>query len=58
MCRRTNDIVLMDAAACDSYQQLPKCKFCANYSAGGEGLNLLHYPYPVLSTWNVSCNDL
>ena len=38
MCRRTNDIVLIDAAACDSYQQLPKCKFCVNFRPGSEGL--------------------
>ncbi|NMB90271.1 MAG: 4-hydroxyphenylacetate decarboxylase small subunit [Chloroflexi bacterium] len=38
ICRRTQDVVLIDAEACSSYAQLPKCKFCANFAAGEEGL--------------------
>ncbi len=34
ICRRTQEIVLIDSEACAAYVQLPKCKFCANYVAG------------------------
>ena len=33
ICRRTGDTVLIDSEACDSYVQLPKCKFCASFTA-------------------------
>jgi 4-hydroxyphenylacetate decarboxylase small subunit len=33
ICRRTQDIVQIDGQACADYAQLPKCKFCANYTA-------------------------
>jgi len=36
ICRRTGDVVQLDAESCAEYVQLPKCKFCANYAAGEE----------------------
>ena len=36
ICRRTGETVLIDSAACDCYVQLPKCKFCADFAAGGQ----------------------
>lgn len=38
ICRRTGEMILVDGPACDAYQQLPKCKFCANFVGGAEGL--------------------
>ncbi len=38
ICRRTGDTILMDAEACEAYQQLPKCKFCANFAAGEDNM--------------------
>lgn len=34
ICRRLQEVVLIDEAACPEYAQLPKCKFCANFGAG------------------------
>jgi 4-hydroxyphenylacetate decarboxylase small subunit len=36
VCRRTQDLVLIDSTSCECYVQLPKCKFCANYAANGD----------------------
>ncbi len=33
ICRRTQEVVLIDFPACSEYVQLPKCKFCRYYSA-------------------------
>lgn len=40
MCRRTQDLVLIDDKSCECFVQLPKCKFCANYSSTGEGMGV------------------
>lgn len=37
ICRRTQEMVLIDSESCSCYVQLPKCKFCANYAAVDEG---------------------
>ena len=34
ICRRTQEVVLIDSQACSCYAQLPKCKFCAHFAAG------------------------
>ena len=34
ICRRTQEVVLIDSATCSEYVQLPKCKFCAYFSYG------------------------
>jgi 4-hydroxyphenylacetate decarboxylase small subunit len=36
ICRRTQEMVLIDSEACGCYAQLPKCKFCANFAAGSD----------------------
>ena len=36
ICRRTQEVVLIDSTACSEYVQLPKCKFCANFSSGDQ----------------------
>lgn len=38
ICRRTNDVVLINAPSCEAYEQLPKCKFCSQYAGSGEGM--------------------
>lgn len=38
ICRRTNEMVLISGASCDSYQQLPKCKFCSKFVGSAEGV--------------------
>jgi len=38
ICRRTNEMVLINGASCDAYVQLPKCKFCSNFAGSAEGL--------------------
>lgn len=38
ICRRTNEMVLIDTPACDAFQALPKCKFCAEYAGNGNGI--------------------
>jgi 4-hydroxyphenylacetate decarboxylase small subunit len=38
ICRRTGEMILIDSGTCENYQTMPKCKFCANFSAGEEGL--------------------
>ncbi len=35
LCRRTQELVLIDSDTCTHFVQLPKCKFCANYQANG-----------------------
>ncbi len=40
LCRRTQELVLIDAEACDHYERLPKCKFCANYAANGDHIGV------------------
>ncbi len=40
LCRRTNEMVAINAASCDAYQQLPKCKFCSQYAAAAEGMGV------------------
>ncbi len=37
ICRRTSDVVPINAASCDAYEQLPKCKFCSRFAEGVEG---------------------
>lgn len=34
ICRRLQEVVSIDDAACPEYVQLPKCKFCAHFAAG------------------------
>ena len=34
ICRRTQEMVLSDAESCAEYVQLPKCKFCQQYTPG------------------------
>ncbi len=31
LCRRTENIILIDSDTCKCFEQLPKCKFCENY---------------------------
>ena len=40
ICRRTDELVLIDSEACKSYIRLPKCKFCANFVATGEQMGI------------------
>ena len=36
ICRRSQEMVLIDSQACSCFVQMPKCKFCANYDATDE----------------------
>lgn len=36
ICRRTQEVVLIESTACSEYVQLPKCKFCAYFSTGNQ----------------------
>lgn len=36
ICRRSQEMVLIDSQACPCFVQLAKCKVCANYSATDE----------------------
>lgn len=36
ICRLTQDAILIDSAVCSEYVQLPKCKFCAFFSASDQ----------------------
>lgn len=38
ICRRTQDMVLIDSETCKHYTQLPKCKFCINYANTGDNV--------------------
>ncbi len=40
LCRRTNELTLIDTDTCECYERLPKCKFCANYVATGDGMGI------------------
>lgn len=40
VCRRKSELTLIDSEPCDSYRQLPKCKFCANYASNGNGMGV------------------
>jgi len=40
ICRRTGNTVLIDDNACSCFQALPKCKFCAHYSATDENIGV------------------
>jgi 4-hydroxyphenylacetate decarboxylase small subunit len=40
ICRRTSEMVQIDSDVCESYLQLPKCKFCNSYLRTGEGLGI------------------
>lgn len=35
VCRRTNEMTLIDSSTCDCFVELPKCKFCANFAVNG-----------------------
>ncbi len=37
-CRRTNEMVAINAPSCDAYERLPKCKFCSKYAGTAEGM--------------------
>jgi 4-hydroxyphenylacetate decarboxylase small subunit len=36
ICRRSQEMVLIDSQSCACFVQLPKCKFCENYAATDE----------------------
>jgi 4-hydroxyphenylacetate decarboxylase small subunit len=36
ICHLRKQIVLADGEACANFEKLPKCKHCAQYTAGGE----------------------
>ena len=36
LCRRTQELVLIDSDTCTHFERLPKCKFCAHYTANGD----------------------
>ncbi len=40
LCRRKNELTLIDSNTCDCYVKLPKCKFCVNYVASGDNLGI------------------
>ncbi len=40
ICRRSNDVVLINAASCDAYEQLPKCKFCLRFANVVDGMGV------------------
>jgi 4-hydroxyphenylacetate decarboxylase small subunit len=40
LCRRTNELVQVDADSCTCFLELPKCKFCANYAATEDNLGI------------------
>jgi 4-hydroxyphenylacetate decarboxylase small subunit len=40
ICRRKNELILIDTDTCKSYVQLPKCKFCINFVSTGENMGI------------------
>ncbi len=41
ICGLTQEVALIESTACSEYVQLPKCRFCANFSKGDqEGLGI------------------
>jgi len=35
ICNRTKQMVLIDSPVCENFNELPKCRNCSNYAAGG-----------------------
>lgn len=60
LCRRTGNLIMVDTATCEHFNELPKCKNCAAFACGeSEGIGTCkaekHQPWTYPELTAVTC---